>query len=43
MSPVSRATVDTTIAKMGIKTSLITRATLDGVLNALEVDGADRL
>ena len=43
MNPVSRATVDAAIAKVGIKSSLIKKDNLDGVLSALEVDGADRL
>ncbi len=43
MNPVSRATVDAAIAKLGIKSSLIKKDSLDGVLSALEVDGADRL
>lgn len=43
MNPVSRATVDAAIAKLGISSSLIKKENLDGVLNSLEVDGADRL
>jgi hypothetical protein len=43
MNPVSRATVDAAIAKVGIKSSLVKKAGLEGVLNALEVNGEDRL
>ena len=39
MNPVSRATVDAAIAKLGRKSLLIKKDSLVGVLSALEVDG----
>jgi hypothetical protein len=43
LNPVPRSAVDAAIAKVGRQTSLVTRAGLEEVLNALGVDGADRL